>query len=44
MTRNIVETTRAMRWDEGATSSRPSAILGIAFGMMLALIANLMLR
>ena len=33
-----------MTWEESETSSRVSAILGITFGGLLALIANLMLR
>ncbi len=44
MTRNIVETSRAMTWEEAHTSSRLSAILGIAFGVLIALFTNLMLH
>ncbi len=33
-----------MTWEEAQTSSRVSAILGIAFGLIIALVTNLMLH
>ena len=43
MTGNIVGTSRAMEWKEGANAGRLSAILGIAVGAILAVAANLVL-